>query len=102
MDENKKPKRRVSFVWPLAGLYLLILAYRLVRNVVDGTTSYPVMAIAGAAVFAGIGGFLLYREWKAYQYDLAHKDDPTTWSDDPSVWEEDLEEEAEEDGEDEE
>lgn len=86
MDENKNPKRRFSYVWPLAGLYLVYLAYRLVRNVLDGATAYPGMALAGAVLFLAIGGFLLYREWKTYQYDLAHKDDPTTWSDDPAVW----------------
>lgn len=86
MDDNQKPKRRFSYVWPLAGLYLLILAYRLVRDALNGTTAYPVMALAGAAAFIAIGGFLLYREWKSYRYDLEHKDDPSTWSDDPAVW----------------
>ncbi|MDO4315641.1 MAG: hypothetical protein Q4C45_07665 [Oscillospiraceae bacterium] len=86
MNEDKKPKRRFSYVWPLAGLYLLYLAYQMVRDVWNGATAYPAMAIAGAAAFAAIGGFLLWREWKTYQYDLAHKDDPSTWSDDPAVW----------------
>lgn len=26
---------------------------------------------------------LLRREWKAYQFGAAHKDDPSTWNDDP-------------------
>lgn len=98
MDKNKTPKRRFSYVWPLAGLYLLYLAYQLVRNALDGTTAYPVMAVAGAVVFIAIGGFLLYREWKTYQYDLAHKDDPSTWSDDPTVWADAAAEASGEDG----
>ena len=40
------------------------------------------------SIFTVVGGWLLWREWSAYQYGAKHKDDPSTWSD----------EEPEEDG----
>lgn len=102
MNEDKKPKRRFSYVRPLAGLYLLYLAYQLVRDITDSTTDYPAVAVVGAVVFAAVGAFLLWQEWKIYRYDLAHKDDPSTWSDDPTAWagaaEPSEEDEASEDG----
>ena len=41
------------------------------------------LVIPAAAVFIGVGFWLLRREWKAYQFGAAHKDDPSTWNDDP-------------------
>ena len=41
------------------------------------------MVVPAAAVFIGVGFWLLRREWKAYQFGAAHKDDPSTWNDDP-------------------
>ena len=43
------------------------------------------VSIAGALVFAAVGGYLAYCEWKAYRFGLAHKDDPETWNDDPDL-----------------
>ena len=57
------------------------LLYSLYR---DGAGSSPVLVvIPAAAVFIGVGFWLLRREWKAYQFGAAHKDDPSTWNDDP-------------------
>lgn len=82
---EKTPKQqtgRVNYVWVLAGGYLLYLAFQLVRGVVIGDTSLPVVAVLSAAAFAAVGTFLLWREWQAYRFAQAHKDDPSTWNDD--------------------
>ena len=85
MDGKKKQTGRVNYVWILAGGYLLYLAAQLFYNVVKGTSDSPPVGIAGGTVFAVIGGFLLWREWKAYRFALKHKDDPSTWSDEPQT-----------------
>lgn len=85
MDGKKKQTGRVNYVWILAGGYLLYLAAQLFYNVVKGTSDSPPIGIAGGTVFAVIGGFLLWREWKAYRFALEHKDDPSTWSDEPQA-----------------
>lgn len=78
---NKKPTGRVNYVWVMAGGYLLYLAVQLFRGVIDGTGGNMALGIGGGVVYAVVGVLLLRREWKAYQYGQAHKDDPTTWSD---------------------
>ena len=40
---------------------------------------------AAGAVFAAAGAMVLWREWKAYQYAKAHKDDPDSWSQDDAL-----------------
>ena len=85
MNGKKKQTGRVNYVWILAGGYLLYLATQLLYNVVKGTSDSPPVGIAGGTVFVVIGGFLLWREWKAYRFALEHKDDPSTWSDEPQT-----------------
>ena len=85
MNGKKKQTGRVNYVWILAGGYLLYLAAQLFYNVVKGTSDSPPVGIAGGTVFVVIGGFLLWREWKAYRFALEHKDDPSTWSDEPQT-----------------
>lgn len=81
MSNGKKQTGKVNYVWVLAGGYLLYLAAQLLINVIRGTSDTPAIGIAGGVVFLAIGGWLLWREWKAYRYGLEHKDDPSTWSD---------------------
>ena len=85
MNGKKKQTGRVNYVWILAGGYLLYLATQLLYNVVKGTSDSPPVGIAGGTVFVVIGGFLLWREWKAYRFALKHQDDPSTWSDEPQT-----------------
>ena len=94
MSSNKK-SGKVNYVWVLAGGYLLYLAAQLLFNVIRGTSDSPAVGIGGGVVFAAIGGWLLWREWSAYQYGAKHKDDPSTWSDEET--EEDSGEESHED-----
>lgn len=94
MSSNKK-SGKVNYVWVLAGGYLLYLAAQLLFNVIRGTSDSPAVGIGGGVAFAAIGGWLLWREWSAYQYGAKHKDDPSTWSDEEP--EEDSGEESHED-----
>ena len=88
---NKKRTGKVNYVWVLAGGYLLYLAAQLFFNVIRGTSDSPAIGIGGGVAFLAIGGWLLWREWRAYKFGLDHKDDPSTWSD------EDPEEDGHED-----
>lgn len=78
---NKKKTGKVNYVWVLAGGYLLYLAAQLFFNVIRGTSDSPAVGIGGGVLFLAVGGWLLWREWSAYQYGAKHKDDPSTWSD---------------------
>lgn len=93
---EKKQTGRVNYVWVLAGGYLIYLALQLFRNVLSEASDNPVIGIAGGVAFTVIGGALIFREWRAYQYGKAHIDDPATWSDEP----EELAEPEEKGGED--
>ena len=83
--QKQEQTGQVNFVWALAGGYLIYLGGKLLYSLYrDGAGSSPVLVvIPAAAVFIGVGFWLLRREWKAYQFGAAHKDDPSTWNDDP-------------------
>ena len=83
MEQEKRPRGNVNYVWVLAGGYLVYLATQLFGNVISGKSDTPALGIAGGVVFVVIGCGLLIREWRAYQYGRAHIDDPETWNDDP-------------------
>lgn len=83
-----KQRGYVNYFRVLAGAYLVYLAYQLLKEIWKGTAEMvPLNAIAGAA-FAAAGALILRREWRAYQYAKAHKDDPDTWSEDETLPEE--------------
>ena len=75
--QKQEQTGQVNFVWALAGGYLIYLGGKLLYSLYrDGTGSSPVLVvIPAAAVFIGVGFWLLRREWKAYQFGAAHKDD---------------------------
>lgn len=81
MKKEKKQTGKVNYVWVLAGGYLFYLAAQLLLGVAGGKSETPAIGIAGGVVFLAVGVFLLAREWKAYRFGLAHKDDPSTWND---------------------
>ena len=85
MDQEKRPRGRVNYVWVLAGGYLVYTAVQLFKGAAKGETDYPALGIIGGVLFVAFGGFMLWREWKAYRFALEHKDDPTTWSDEPEA-----------------
>ena len=81
--EGRKPTGKVNYIWVLAAGYLIYVAYKLFGRVWSGEAESLPVNIGGGVVFAVAAAFLLLREWRAYQYGLAHKDDPETWSDEP-------------------
>lgn len=85
---EKKQTGRVNYVWVLAGGYLIYLAVQLLGGVWTGKSDTPAIGIAGGLAFLIIGGLVILREWRAYQYGKAHIDDPSTWSDEPEETEE--------------
>ena len=91
---EKKPSGRANFVWVLGGGYLVYTAYKLVRDLLKGQSEMFALSMIAAVVFGAVGGWMLWREWKAYQYGKDHIDDPSTWSLDDDV-EEKLPEAAE-------
>lgn len=83
--DGNKQRGYINYIWVLAGGYLLYLAYRLLRGIWDGTTDTVALNAAGGLLFAAVGALVLRREWKAYQYAKAHKDDPDTWTRDDTL-----------------
>ena len=73
-DDNKQ-RGWVNYFRVLAGGYLLYLAYRLMRGIWDGTAEQVALNAVAGVLFAAAGAVVLWREWKAYQYAKAHKDD---------------------------
>lgn len=87
MENKNKQTGRVNIVRALAAIYLLFLVFRMLRNVVNGETDMVAVSIVAALVFAAVGGYLAYCEWKAYRFGLEHKDDPETWNDGQDILE---------------
>ncbi|WP_455580477.1 hypothetical protein [Dysosmobacter sp.] len=81
--EKQKPEKpqtgRVNYVWVLAGGYLIYLAAKLLGGAAQAPN--PAVSVGAGVLFLVSGAWMLWREWKAYRYGLAHKDDPETWSD---------------------
>ncbi len=63
--QKQEQTGQVNFVWALAGGYLIYLGGKLLYSLYrDGTGSSPVLVvIPAAAVFIGVGFWLLRREW---------------------------------------
>lgn len=87
MENNQKQTGKVNIVRALAAIYLLFLAFRMLRTVANGQTDMVAVSVVAALIFAAVGGYLAYCEWKAYRFGLEHKDDPETWNDDPDMLE---------------
>lgn len=87
MENKKKQTGKVNIVRALAAIYLLFLAFRMLRDIANGKSDMVAVSIVAAVVFAAVGGYLAYCEWKAYRFGLEHKDDPETWNDDPDMLE---------------
>ena len=98
MKERPEKKRtgRVNYIWVLAGGYLIYLAIQLFGGVLTGKSDTPAIGLGGGALFLVVGGLLILREWRAYQYGKAHIDDPSTWSDEPAELPEETAEREEE------
>ena len=80
---EKKQTGRTNVFMVLAGGYLLYLAYQLIAGIQE--SGQYALSIGAAVLFTAVGGWLLWREWKAFRYALEHKDDPSSWSDEPEA-----------------
>lgn len=78
---EKKQSGKVNYIWVLAGVYLIYLAYKLFRGAMAGEAPVPAIGIAAGVLFVIVGAFLLHHEWKAYKYGMEHMDDPSSWND---------------------
>lgn len=80
---NSQKNGRMNVFRTLAGAYLAYLGCNLLYGIwKSGPESTNVwIVIPAAVVFIAVGGVLLWREWQAYKYAAAHKDDPATWND---------------------
>ena len=86
--DKKKPSKdergNVRYLWVLVGAYLLYLAWQQAQLLLRGEavkTGDMILCVVSGAVFAAVGAWVIYREWQAWQYAQAHKDDPETWRD---------------------
>ena len=86
--DKKKPSKdergNVRYLWVLVGAYLLYLAWQQAQLLLRGEavkTGDMILCVVSGAVFAAVGAWVIYREWRAWQYAQAHKDDPETWGD---------------------
>lgn len=67
MDNQKRYGGKMRPLWVLAGAYLLYLAYQQGRLVAAGeaeTRGQVIICVVSAAVFAAVGAWVLWREWK--------------------------------------
>ena len=78
--DGNKQRGYINYLWLLAGGYLLYLAYKLLRSIWNGTAESMAMNVVGSVMFIAGGGYVLWREWQAYQYAKRHRDDPETWT----------------------
>lgn len=80
---NRQQNGRMNVFRTLAGGYLVYLGGNLLYTLWKegfGSTS-PWIVLPAAVLFVAVGGVLMWREWQAYKYAAAHKDDPATWND---------------------
>lgn len=59
--------RSTSYLWAIAGAYLIYLGIKQVIALFDGTASVPVLNGVSALLFIVVGGAVLLREWRNYR-----------------------------------
>lgn len=79
--QEQEQTGRVNYIWVLAGGYLIYLGGKLLLALWRDHAEPAAIFLVAALAFFAVGGWLIRREWKAYQYAAAHKDDPSTWND---------------------
>ena len=101
--DKKKPSKdergNVRYLWVLVGAYLLYLAWQQAQLLLRGEavkTGDMILCVVSGAIFAAVGAWVIYREWRAWQYAQAHKNDPETWGEASEAYPDAPELEAEE------
>lgn len=79
---------KLSYLWAVAGAYLIYLGYKQFAALLSGTASLPVLNAICGIIFVVFGGAVIYREWRNYRRQ-------TTASSDNSQPEEDESQEGE-------
>lgn len=69
--QGRKPTGRVNYIWVLAAMYLLYVAYQLFSRAWKGEAENLPLNIVGGVVFLAAAVLLVLREWRAYQYGKA-------------------------------
>ncbi len=67
MWKNDDEPRKMSYVWVLAGVYLIYLGGKLIFEMIQGIAEALIWKYAIAIVFIVLGIFLALREWKLYK-----------------------------------
>ena len=66
-DEQQNGQRNVSYIWVLAGGYLIYLGGKLLWGFYQGGEGRAVVALLAGIVFMVVGGLVIRREWFAYR-----------------------------------
>lgn len=62
MSNNK-----LSYLWAVAGAYLIYLGYQQFSALLKGTALMPVLNAVCGIIFVVFGGAVIYREWRNYR-----------------------------------
>ena len=71
----------VRYLWIMVGAYLAYLGYQQFQLLIQGESTHPVIGVIAGIVFIAVGGMVLWREWDAWRWSQAHKDDPEDGAD---------------------
>lgn len=82
-------KNQLTYLWAVAGIYLIYLGAKQIMALLDGSASVPVLNAISGIVFIVFGAGVVYREWKNYRRASAQKDEEPEQIGDPEG-EEDL------------
>lgn len=63
--QGRKPTGRVNYIWVLAAMYLLYVAYQLFSRAWKGEAESLPLNIVGGVVFLAAAVLLVLREWRA-------------------------------------
>lgn len=80
-------KHQVNLIWILCGAYLIYLGIKLLTAVCKEANEYEWIWLVAGVVFLGVGGYLFWREWKAYRRNALLKEEELMEeeTDDPEI-----------------
>jgi membrane protein implicated in regulation of membrane protease activity len=66
--------RSLSYLWAVAGAYLIFLGIKQFIALFDGSATIPVVNGLAGVVFVVFGGAVILREWRNYRRNSAPQD----------------------------
>ena len=66
--------RSLSYLWAVAGAYLIYLGIKEFIALFDGSATIPVVNGLAGAVFVLFGAGVIYREWRNYRRGYASQE----------------------------